>query len=191
MEIVLIVAISALGLSAFLLLAMASIMREIVLLRGDTAALSQLITNPPRPDIIGELVPAQLRVNLVMPSKCNDGDSAGGTQRVILFVSDSCGSCQELATSLEPLLLRRELLPSDLTCVTQAPDGGKLSQEFRRLGVNVVLDKGELAKECDVRGTPMLLAVNGNGSAIDYTYGGGVEWIQRRLGSPARSMGGT
>lgn len=62
----------------FLFATVLGTMREAVILRGDVAALAQLITKPPLPSYLGEVVPAAIaeeiggRIGVSVQAVCRD-----------------------------------------------------------------------------------------------------------------------
>lgn len=148
-------------------------MREVVILRGEIVALSQLITTPPTPRLIGRVVPAALLERTAMALRQSGS-------HVVIFLSDTCGSCSDLVREVTPLVAGGELNAKHITCVVESRSAKtSVAAPLAMHGVEVVEDReGRIATECDVRGNPMLVSVNPQtGEATDYTYGGGARWI--------------
>lgn len=158
-------------------------MREVIILRGEVSALAQLITNPPIPRIIGSPVPDRLRTEVLdRRLRAAVGRELSGV--VVMFLSDTCGSCTQLAHEVGSHLSRGELQADAVIAVITQSNASSRSDLWRALEAQkllIIVDEGQLSRECDVRATPMLLAVDATtGVATEYSYGSGASWIAQR-----------
>lgn len=158
-------------------------MREVIILRGEVSALAQLITNPPVPRIIGSPVPDRLRTQVLgRRSLATVGELPGMV--VVMFLSDTCGSCAQLVDEVGAHLSRGELQTDSVIAVITQSNTSRRSELWGALSAQdllVIADEGQLSRECDVRATPMLLAVDiPSGVATEYSYGSGASWIAQR-----------
>jgi hypothetical protein len=165
-----------------LFLIVLSTMREIVILRGEVAALSQLITKPPTPTIIGSPLPGSLQA-AVTKTPSNGRTNGHASLHVVMFLNDTCGSCTALVEAVHASVIAGKIDPFRLICVVHGRLDDHLAVPLREVGVNVVHDpQGTLTEECGVRRTPMLLSVlDVDGNGVDYVYGGDVKWILGQL----------
>lgn len=165
-----------------LLLVALSQMREIVLLRGEIAALAQLITSPPDPAVMKEGLPAALRERVAELG----GGTSGPALYIIAFLSSDCGPCHDLAEELATLTAAMpESVRSILPVVGERHGESGLRARLIKAGYQVLLDDGTLTKECDVRGTPMALACDRDSiHPTEYSYGVDVTWIVARIATP-------
>jgi len=161
-----------------LFLVVLSLMREIVLLRGEVAGLTQVITIPPTPSIIGQRLPTEI-LSTITAGLAGDPEEES-SDHAVLFLSPGCGGCDNVVRELESALADALIVHSRITAVVPAsPHAQEVAAPLRSHGVTVISDRGvNLFEACDVRGTPMILAVaTSSGQAVDYTYEGGVAWI--------------
>lgn len=180
MEVLVLVAISTSSVIA--LLCVLAALREIVILRGDVHALSQLITTPPEPAIMNAALPRRL-ANLVYEASSLAGPGARSATHCVVFASEDCGPCRDLLVRLEKAAENYSDLRANVSVVVKVGAGQKSRIEgtLRRAGIQYVRDSGELAKECGVRGTPMTVGVNSaTGIVTEYTYGSDEQWIISR-----------
>ena len=84
------------------------VMREVVIMRGEVTALSQLITDPPPPSFLGQRLPDALSRRLAPPEANTSGTP--GTW-VVAFLSPGCASCKsvldDVAAAVEDGTLKR------------------------------------------------------------------------------------
>ncbi len=175
---VVITAMLCLGVAILFLITL-SLMREIVLLRGEVAGLTQVITIPPTPAIVGQRLPQEI-LSTIMASSLAHGEAHGHTHHAVIFLSPGCGGCESLVEELDSALADTLITPEDLTAVvTTSPHGRVPESPLRAHNVTVIADRDRrLFKACDVRGTPMIVIIDTNlGKVIDYSFGGDVRWI--------------
>jgi len=166
---------------ALLLVVILGTMRETVILRGDVAALSQLITNPPQPSYVGTRIPALIESAVGLGEYVSRCDSR---THVLLFLRIGCNGCESLLIALQEAVHRESVPPSGISCVVAAPtEDAPVFQMARRVSENVVLDRdGTLFKGAEVRGAPTQLALWVNTLEVfDCQLGGDVGWIMERL----------
>lgn len=160
-----------------LALALVATLREVVLLRGDVSALAQLITSPPVPVLVDKDLPDSLHRNL--PDSGDQGDTV-----VVLFLSDDCGPCRQIADNLQRVAELHPTVPSSLLAVlrSRSLEASPVKPALDELRIKTVVDNGRIADECDIRGTPGFLAYDRSTRRVtDYSYGGDVAWIVDRL----------
>lgn len=162
-----------------LFLTVLSLMREVVLLRGEVAGLTQVITIPPAPQVMGQRLPQEI-LSAITARPAAEQEKQGRADHAVLFLSPGCGGCANLVQDLGSALADGLIDGTSLTAVVlgSSRDLG-VEAPLRTHGVAVVPDHdSKLFKACDVRGTPMIIAMwTGSGEAIDYSYGGGAQWI--------------
>jgi len=101
----------------------------------------------------------------------------------VVFLADDCGPCRDLARALAG---SAELIPgfsSRLVAVLMA--GGErpseVEQTLSRADITTIRDDGSLKEACDVRGTPMMLAVDAHSHiATEYSHGSDEQWLISR-----------
>lgn len=173
--------LSAIAVSLILLLVSLALMREIVILRGDVSALSQLITSPPDPRIIGHEIPQRIFAAVASGDEAYREDA----QACAVFMADDCGACSKLADDIAATVGSPWLDLSRFCAVvdTHDPDASYICRKLLSARMKVIHDHGAtLAKECDVRGTPMSISfLATSGIALDYKYGGDLHWISERM----------
>jgi len=164
----------------FLLLAVLGALREVAILRGEIAAWSQLVKRPPPPSYVGRQIPHLLReeVNLNLP---ND-ESVASPLRAVAFVSPTCTPCVRLMAGLQTAIERGTLNPARLLYVTWASTVEASEQLASRLPAPAVVDRGDLGRACEVRGTPTIILLNFlEGKVIDVHMEGDPEWVIHQL----------
>jgi hypothetical protein len=172
------------GLTLFLGLAVLGSMRETVFLRGEVAALSYLMKNPPPPSYLGGSVPDVIRGMLE-----SEPVSSATARWLVAFLAPGCGPCEDIVTGLSDAVQQGDVRPADLFFVVWAERTRQTERFASRLpGRAVIDDTGVLARKCEVRATPMLFIVSRDDFAVtDYSPEGGVEWILKRL-TPAAAL---
>jgi hypothetical protein len=168
------------GVTVLLVLVLLGTMREVVILRGDIKALSQLITNPPAPPYLGKRLPAVLVNHIPIKQSASRDPQC----HIVLFLRAECGGCEALCLRLEQEILSEIITKNDISCVVYT--NSRLSSIFRHaqsISNTVILDdKGKLVDECDITGMPTQLAIWVDSLEVfDYQVGGSVEWILTRL----------
>jgi hypothetical protein len=160
-----------LGLSGFLLLALLGVMRETVTLRGEVTALTQLITTPPAPAYLHNMLPPVIAQALGHPDR----------RRLILFVSPQCGACNELLQQLQDS--RSDLLPEDRIALSIVVGGHDIPAPLLRVAKELTPDMvhdadGSLYRAAAIIGTPTSLYVNRAGIVTAYRFGADARWIR-------------
>lgn len=167
--------------TVFLYLVTLTLMREVVLLRGEVDSISTLIKNPPPPSFVGELAPAGLR-DLIRQSSPDQHDGL----QIVAFVRSGCGPCQSLVGGLSSAIESGRLDPQRLLFVVQTnggPESRRFAASLPAYGVSDL--DGSYARLCEVRGTPSLFAVDrSTGMVIAFNAGGDPEWVTSRLTEP-------
>lgn len=178
----------ALAVSAItLFLVILGVMREVVILRGEVRALSNLIVSPPTPYYFGERLPRAL--SEALPS-LRDGVYAD-EPHVIAFVSPGCGPCTDLTTEIRDRVLTRELDPTKISFVVcNASESAEFFKEVASVGSETVADElGRMMTTWEIRATPSLLALSaGDRRVVDFVAGGDVEWIKEKLTAEGRAV---
>jgi len=169
----------------FLLLVVLGALREVMVLRGEVAGLSQLITDPPPPSFVhadngsdtrapDALIRALQEANpLPMPSR-----------QIVAFVAPGCGPCEDIARDVSALLNNGGGYRSEeLLFIVGAPRMSEAQDFAAHLPGRTILDRGAvLRRACEVRGTPTLFLVSAPDFHVtDYTVEGDAQWIATRL----------
>ena len=181
------VAVVALAIALACGLALLAVMRETVLLRADVHALSQVITKPPDPEILGSPLPRPVRDIANPQGEFLVGDAA---PRVTGFLSVACGNCLTLVEDIHSAAARNPELYRQVSFVLTAKPGqrSEVGALLERLPFAVLHDTdGTVARACDVRGTPMLVSwvPSDNDRVQDYVYGGSAQWVLDRTATAA------
>lgn len=169
------IALIAVGLVALLaLLLNLAVMREAEILRGEVAALGQLITQPPVPPMLNETPPVEI-LDVVHAAR----SAVPQPVSYIAFLSDQCGACSVFTSELVDALSSGSLDSADVTCVIRAPRNSSMSTRLRGAGVAVLDDPdGKLLSDAGVKATPTIFRFEAESDTItDYSYGGGTSWI--------------
>lgn len=156
------------------------IMRETVILRGEVKALSQLITEPPVPSVLGNQLPALLSKELLSYNPASFPQKA----HIIIFVSSNCFGCTDLIQELSKAIKSQSFSSQDFTLVVKSiSNKNEMIELANLLGMKVVIDKnGKILELCEVRGTPTLFSVwLDKMEVFDYKLGGDLEWIHQKL----------
>lgn len=165
-------------------LALFAVLREIVILRGEVHALTQVITRPPEPAILGALLPATAQA-IGHSSAVSSNGHAG--LMFTAFLSSDCGSCRQLVLDLQEATQVAPDLDQliGLVVTVRAKRVSALEDLISTTSFPMLRDDGTIARQCDVRGTPMLVSWSPSlqGKGTDYTYGGSAEWVLDRVGS--------
>lgn len=163
-------------------LALLSLMREVVMLRGDVSALSQLITEPPEPDIIGKPMPDAIL------SKVRDAPSASHLRpsgfMCAIFLSDDCGACGSLTDDLVATVELDPVIRMGICGVVPltVPQPSSIAPRLAAVGIPVVGDDGSLSSECGLRATPLAICFErDSGRATEFEYGPDLAWVMGRL----------
>ncbi len=184
----LVLAVCALIVSLVSLLALVSTMRETVILRGEVHALTQVITEPPDPRILGTRLPEAVQ-------SLTSGfmsDAADGATFATAFLSSDCGSCVQLVRDLNIATGTSPDLTQRVSFVLTARSG-QVSEVESLLATtlfSVLRDDGSIARECDVRATPMIVTWTPatGGEVHEYSYGGSANWILDRIQPAVESL---
>ena len=163
-----------------LFLAVLGVMRETVILRGEVAALSQLILVPPDPPYIRDIAPLELR-NALMRL---DNPSDRPERLLVLFLSGGCSSCQRVVRELGAATSAENLPATSVVgVVSKSTDRDGVHTSLVRLGARILNDpSGSLTKACGILITPSALEI----STSDFTvleFEGGVteQWLLNRI----------
>lgn len=165
----------------FLFATVLGTMREAVILRGDVAALAQLITKPPLPSYLGEVVPAAIAEEIGgrIGFSCDPPRA-----HVLLFLRDGCSGCEGLLGDVREAVGRGTLSPVDISAVVSAAShDAPVVRAAEAVSGHVTLDeRAVLFTAAEVRGAPTLLAIwTDSLRAFDCEIGGDVGWIHERL----------
>lgn len=167
----------------FVALVVLGVMREVVILRGEVAALSQLITDPPPPSFLNERLPDALSRRLAFVT---EGRRTPSRPHVVAFVSPGCEGCTALVRELRVAVGEGRVDPGAVSFVVTWADSAEPDVYHEAAAVaDTVLDAdGALARVCEVRATPTLLAVESQGLTVfAHKAGGDPEWVGSVLGS--------
>jgi hypothetical protein len=176
-----------------LLLALAAVvlgvMRETVILRGDVKALSSLITHPPAPSFLGEALPAPAARQLpVLAHRGASDENRPGESHILAFLSPDCSGCSglvsDIASAIEAGDLSADRVAESISFLVASYEVEEpaVARSARALGVVLIDRNAELGKACEVRHTPMLMQIRlPDAIVVDYSVGGGIEWIQKIL----------
>lgn len=170
-----------------LFLVILTVMREIVILRGETLALSQLVVDPPVPSYLGKTLPTSLAERLRLDTSDLE---LSERMHAILFLKSSCEGCSDLASDVERAIAEGVLDRSDVSSVVAAGEEAPIAQAARRISRITVLDpRGDLLAASEVRATPTVLTVRADTlQVLDYKLGGEVEWIAQQLKRPQENI---
>lgn len=166
-----------------LFLVILAVMREVVILRGEVTALSQLIVDPPVPSYLGQKLPRALARRLE--------EMAGGlapSRRVhaVLFLKNACEGCNDLVADVRRAVGDGILDREDISFVVAAGEEAPIARAAQSISRSVVLDPGgKLLDESEIRATPTVLTVRGDTlDVLDYKLGGELGWIIDQLKRP-------
>jgi hypothetical protein len=166
------------GFSAFLLLAHLGTMREVVLLRGDVKVFRDLIQHPPAPSFVNGRLPDEL-VN-----KLSERDATmPGRHQVVAFLSPGCRPCEQLGEDLSTAVANGDLERDDVFVVAWAFATDEAERFAARLGLPYLVDvNGDLARACEIRGTPTLFVVERDThKVLDFSPEGSAAWVLDRM----------
>ncbi|MGH2916665.1 MAG: hypothetical protein ACRDMX_16940 [Solirubrobacteraceae bacterium] len=183
--------IIVLAICLVLLLAILGTMRETVIMRGEVTALAQLITDPPPPSFLGDRIPDALAQHLV--------ERVGSKQEerqvlVVALVSPTCSACKSLVAEIERAVSSGALGRSQIFLVVTWPEEPNPSIYKRAaMFAEATLDEdGTLARACELRFTPTLIAVDVESmTATAHKPGGDIRWIYDNLNVPAAQSAAT
>jgi hypothetical protein len=166
----------------FLLLAVLGAMREVVVLRGDVKAFTDLVQRPPAPTFVAERdrVPAALSKRLPHATESSE-------RHLVAFLSPGCQPCQDLASGLSAAVEEGHLAREQLTVVVWAFTHPEAERFASQIALPCILDgDGKLSRLCEVRATPTLFIVSAdNHKVLDYSPEGSTEWVISRMKGPA------
>jgi hypothetical protein len=167
---------------AFLLLVVLSLMREIELLRGEVAAVTTLVKNPPPPSFIGDVAPARMKQVIERELSCDTGSS----RQILAFVTPSCGPCENLVSGMAVAIRDGRLNRDDILFAIFALPLSGWEQWSRKIPARAIADiEGRLAGACEVRATPAMFVISRHDwKVLDFNLEGEAEWAISRL-SPA------
>lgn len=178
---------------AVLLLALIAVvlgvMREAVILRGDVKALSSLITYPPAPSFLGEALPAPAARRLPVLAQAGASDRPrDGDSHIVAFLSPDCSGCSglvsDIAAAVEAGRLPAEQVEESISFLVASYEAEEpaVAHTARAIGEVLIDANAELGKACEVRHTPMLMAIRlPDAIVVDYSVGGGIEWVEKIL----------
>jgi hypothetical protein len=160
------------------------LMREVMGLRSRVSAVVSLVTTAPLQALLDSPLPEPLRNHVT------DHATRHPDERVLgLVVAESgCSACLAYLRQLAKVVRQRQLSSTALLIVVRTPDGLDLATAIaRETGGSVVLDKdGSMVAAASVEATPTVLVVRaGDGHLLDYSQGGGVEWLAERMSEGA------
>jgi hypothetical protein len=160
-------------------------MREVLILRGEIASITQLIKDPPAPSIVSGPLPSRLAQQL-------EDVLMVGRRTVVAFASPGCGPCTVMLDNLRDALHQGDMDAQGVV-VIMASERGRPDLESAQGLPHVIHDlDGKLAHVCEVRTTPTAFVVGGeDGTVLDYSFGGSIEWMKSKLAAgrpePARA----
>jgi hypothetical protein len=152
-------------------------MREVVVLQGKVAALTDLLLNPPSPQFLDGILPDLARQEL---------SSAGLDQRAesffLIFTRQGCSGCASLLQEIKAGVTSGALDAQRFACVITGRSGG-LEKAVRAVGILVLVDgERHLEEACQVRQTPTVLHLDGGSlKVLDSMVGADLTWIRPRL----------
>jgi hypothetical protein len=167
-----------------------SALREIVILRGEVTALSQLITSPPEPAIMNSKLPQRLQSFVAEITNRADTLPADASSRTksaihcIVFMSEDCGPCRDLSARLGAAA---EVIPGfrenvSVVVTIRGDRTSTLGNMLNDYNISHIQDSGDIAKLSGVRGTPMMIGFDAEQDMVtEYTYGGDEQWIIARI----------
>jgi hypothetical protein len=166
-----------------LLSALLGTMREVVLLRLEVSTISGLITHPPPPSFLHRRLPALAQTRL------EDAIPADGSVHVLAFVSPGCGACHDFIESLTSAIGRGRVDGGAVSFVLAWTKADEDCEPLDRTAPCVVDGDGAIARSCEIRATPTLLAVvTDTMTVIGHKPGGDVEWLEAMLKTNAQEM---
>lgn len=171
----------ALAFATAAILLFLGLLREIVLLRQQVAAVSDLVTEPPVPDYIGRLTPDHLQKLVIDAS-----------DHVFLFVSEGCPSCEQIMAELIARNVGRtsnvaRLRMIVLGDVSRNDTRTMLDRLERSCGWTQTVDSdGTISAACKIYGTPTAVLVS-NSIATEYVPGVTAEWVVTALENGTRA----
>jgi hypothetical protein len=167
-------ALACAALLAFVVLLVLGMMRELAIARSETDALMRILLQDAQPSFLHAQLPAAIQQLLPPPN--------GHRHRVLLALSDGCGSCRAFLESLSQHDDGR--LAAGLTCLLKvSTHRSPLVKLARRLTDGVVVDhKGELFKKLEVSSTPAMFVIdNTDGTVVGHKLGPDAMWVDEVL----------
>ena len=174
----------------FLFLVILGALREVMLLRGEVAGLSQLITHPPTPSFLSSGNGGAKAPDALIQAIREAVPAPIPPRELVAFVSPGCGPCDALARDISALIDRdptARQLGDAILFVVGAPTLKEAEAFAVRLPGRTHIDRNiALRRACEVRGTPTLFLVSTTDFHVtDYTVEGDMRWITTRLAQPA------
>lgn len=159
-----------------------TLMREVVITRGEIYALSQVIIKPPDPSMLDQPLPPE--VSRLLPVRAE----ASTPDRFVLFLADDCGACKDLANDLAALAadLQSDLVPVLFAAVIRGPALARPTGIERALTLaNVTVSRDETGgvfDACQIWGTPTIALVRGPEQlVVEASAGPTISWVSQRL----------
>ena len=170
---------------AFLFLLVLSLMREVVLWRGEVDAISTLIKHPPQPPFIGSAAPAPLieALSRVQPA-------IAVSSRIVAFVAPECAGCEHFVRQSHAAIAEGRVRRDDFVFILYGDEEEQRRRRFRAFvddlpGRSIIDEAGRLGSVCEVRATPSVFVISSTNDAVAFDMKGNIEWALSHLAEGA------
>jgi hypothetical protein len=139
------------------------------------------VKHPPPPSFVGQVAPEPIRRALAseLPS------DADNSVQVVVFVTTTCGACEDLISGIRTAIARGRLSRDDVLFVVWALPESGWRTFASALPARYVSDiDGVIGRAGEIRASPASFAVSREDwIVVDYNMGGDGEWIISQINS--------